>query len=326
MCPANGPTWRQQNSRIFCTLAPSILQVLLSIALASGVLLGYLLLPIPSLYAQQAARIEEFSPQGTVKNVRQVRARFSQPMVPLGLPGESVAPFVIDCPEKGTARWADGRNWIYDFDHDLGAGVRCEFRVREGLKTLAGTTVGEQLVFTFSTGGPSILSSVPYQGSDFVDEEQIFVLELDGQPAEASVLAHVYFAVEGLKERIGIRVVSGEERERVLKTQGQYARRENVPRSLVLIQAKRRFPQRSKVTLVWGKEVASQSGVTNTQDQILPFKTRSPFLVTFNCSREKTRTRLCTHCAYEDQFLRPGCLERSPKNSSERPGRPALAG
>ncbi|HEX2522301.1 MAG TPA: hypothetical protein VHP35_09255, partial [Terriglobia bacterium] len=241
-------------------------------------------------------------------------------MVPLGLPGESVAPFVIDCPEKGTARWADGRNWIYDFDHDLGAGVRCEFRVREGLKTLAGTTVGEQLVFTFSTGGPSILSSVPYQGSDFVDEEQIFVLELGGHPTEASVLTHVYFAVEGLKERIGIRIVSGEERERVLKTQGQYARRESVPRSLLLIQAKRRFPQRSKVSLVWGKEVASESGVTNTQDQILPFKTRSPFLVTFNCSREKPERDCVPIAPMRVSFSAPVVWSEARKTVLKGPG------
>src|ERR1700758_1566628 len=96
---------------------------------------------VPFLYGQQPARIDEFSPQGTVKNVRQVRARFSDPMTPLGDPRPSLTPFVITCAEKGTARWADSRNWIYDFDHDLLAGVRCEFRVAAGLKTLDGKVV-----------------------------------------------------------------------------------------------------------------------------------------------------------------------------------------
>ena len=242
---------------------------------------------VPFLYGQQPARIEEFSPQGTVKNVRQVRARFSDPMTSLGDPRQSLAPFVITCAEKGTARWADSRNWIYDFDHDLPAGVRCEFRVAAGLKTLDGKTVSQQTVFSFSTGGPSILTSVPYQGSASVDEEQIFILELDGEPTEASVLAHVYFTVEGLGERIGVRIVSGEERQRILKTQGQYRRTpNNPPHPLLLIQARQRFPNQSKVSLVWSKEVASKSGVTNAQDQVLPFETRSPFLATFHCSRE----------------------------------------
>jgi hypothetical protein len=38
---------------------------------------NYLLCLTPFLHGQQSARIEEFSPQATVKNVRQVRARFS---------------------------------------------------------------------------------------------------------------------------------------------------------------------------------------------------------------------------------------------------------
>jgi hypothetical protein len=31
--------------------------------------------------SQQAPKVESFSPQGTVKNVRQVKARFTHPMV-----------------------------------------------------------------------------------------------------------------------------------------------------------------------------------------------------------------------------------------------------
>jgi uncharacterized protein YfaS (alpha-2-macroglobulin family) len=242
---------------------------------------------VPLLCGQQTARIEDFSPQGTVKNIRQVRARFSDPMVPLGDPRESVAPFTISCTEKGTARWADSRNWIYDFDRDLPAGVRCEFHVTEGLKTLDGKVVGQQMVYSFSTGGPSVLASVPYQGSTSVDEDQVFILELDGDANEASVLTNVYFAVQGLGERIAVRIVSGEERRQILKTQEQYRRApENSPHPLLLIQAKRRFPTQSKVSLVWGKEVASKTGVTNAQDQVLPFQTRSPFQATFHCARE----------------------------------------
>ena len=86
-------------------------------------------------------------------------------------------------------------------------------------------------------------------------------------------------------ERIGAHIVSGQERERILKTQGM--RRDTTPNPFLLIQAKQRFPQNSKVSLVWGKEVTSPSGVTNVQDQILPFQARSPFQATFNCSREK---------------------------------------
>jgi hypothetical protein len=85
---------------------------------------------------QESARVELFSPHGTVKQVRQVRARFSEPMVPFADPRAAAQPFVMDCPEKGTGRWADARNWVYDFDRDLPAGIRCEFRIQDGLRTL----------------------------------------------------------------------------------------------------------------------------------------------------------------------------------------------
>ena len=69
-------------------------------------LLVAVLLPIASL-ANAQPRVEIFSPQGTVKGVRQVSVRFSEQMVPFGDPRALIDPFEIDCPEKGTSRWAD---------------------------------------------------------------------------------------------------------------------------------------------------------------------------------------------------------------------------
>ncbi|MCU0669646.1 MAG: hypothetical protein MUF70_09880, partial [Myxococcota bacterium] len=45
-----------------------------------------------------AARVESFAPQGVAKQVRQVSARFSEPMVPLGDPRATRDPFAIECP------------------------------------------------------------------------------------------------------------------------------------------------------------------------------------------------------------------------------------
>ncbi|MBP1607917.1 MAG: alpha-2-macroglobulin domain protein 2 [Acidobacteria bacterium] len=233
---------------------------------------------------QQQGRIISFSPQGTVKQIRQAHARFSDPMVPFGEPRTVEAPFKIGCSEKGTGRWADSYNWIYDFDRDLPAGVRCEFRTAEGLKTLAGGGIAGQRSFVFSTGGPSITGSIPYEGSQRIDEEQIFILELDGDPTEASVLEHVAFIVEGIEERVGNRIVGGSEKEAILKAQYRY--RSSPPPHLLLIQSKQRFPAGSRVSLVWGKGVASNSGVATEEDQILRFETRTPFTATFHCQRE----------------------------------------
>ena len=107
----------------------------------AGLALG--MLASASLHAQ----VEQFAPQGEVKGVRQVTARFAKPMVAFGdlrLPD----PFDVDCAEKGAGRWADTRNWVYDFARDLPAGVRCTFTLKDG---------GGK--YSFTTGGPAIVRS-----------------------------------------------------------------------------------------------------------------------------------------------------------------------
>ena len=100
--------------------------------------LGVMLSLVAAVAAQDAAKVESFSPQGQIKDVRQVVARFSQPMVSFGDP-RSEAPFDIECAGKGRGRWADARNWLYDFDQDLPAGIECSFKTKPGLKTFAGS-------------------------------------------------------------------------------------------------------------------------------------------------------------------------------------------
>ena len=100
-----------------------------------------------------AAQVDLFSPQGEVKGVRQVAARFSEPMVALGEPRLD-APFDIACAQAGNGRWADQKNWVFDFERDVPAGVRCNFKIKPGLTTLSGQSVEAQ-TFAFSTGGPA---------------------------------------------------------------------------------------------------------------------------------------------------------------------------
>src|SRR5260370_488187 len=115
---------------------------------------------VPWYATARAQSVEFFSPQGEVKAVRQVTARFAQAMVPFGEPRE-VNPFAIDCVEKGKGRWADMKNWVYDFDRDLPAGVRCSFTVKPGISAQDGALLVAGQRFEFSTGGPAIVRSLP---------------------------------------------------------------------------------------------------------------------------------------------------------------------
>ena len=238
----------------------------------AGLLFVLIFLPFFQTHSQTSPQVEFFSPQNSVKNVRQVAVRFSEPMVPFGSPNVATEIFDVSCPEKGVARWADERNWLFDFDRDLPAGIRCEFRLKRGAKALSGRELTGTLAYSFSTGGPAIKQSTPYEGTNNIDEEQIFILELDADATEESVAANVTFSVEGLVERVGARVISGRQREQLLKARFPRGVAANVV--LVLVQARQRFGADSKVSLVWGKGVHAKSGVATETEQVLPFKTR----------------------------------------------------
>ena len=53
-----------------------------------------------------AAQVTRFSPQGTVKQVRQASAAFSEPMVAFGDPA-AADPFDVTCPVPGQGRWVE---------------------------------------------------------------------------------------------------------------------------------------------------------------------------------------------------------------------------
>ncbi|MCL5024704.1 MAG: MG2 domain-containing protein [Nitrospirae bacterium] len=231
------------------------------------------------------AEITSFSPQGTVKQVRQVRVGFSEQIVPFG-EARLAEPFTIRCPEKGKGRWADGKNWIYDFERDIPAGVTCEFTLGDAVTTLSGGAITGQRRFSFSTGGPAITDSQPHEGSEQIDEKQIFILMLNAEASEDSVLKNVSCAVEGVNEKIGITILGGEERERILRT---IRYRDQGEQPLLVVRCRQTFPNGSEVRLIWGKGVRSLSGVGTMEDQVLAFKTRGPFTASFSCDRENPK-------------------------------------
>ena len=163
-----------------------------------------------------ALRIEQFSPQGRVKGVRQVMVRFNLPVTALGDP-RLPDPMSVDCAAPGKGRWADGRHWVYDFDEDLPAGVRCRFTPVKNLKSLGGAALSGARSYGFDTGGPAVIDSLPNEGWATLDEEQVFLFKLDAPATVASIEAHASCLVDGIGERIPVRVLQGAERDAVLR-------------------------------------------------------------------------------------------------------------
>jgi alpha-2-macroglobulin len=251
--------------------------------------------------AASAAEVEMFSPQGEVKRVRQVAVRFSEPMVELGDP-RVPAPFEIDCAEPGTARWADQKNWIFDFGRDLPAGVRCGFTLKPGLLSLAGKALSSEGRFEFNTGGPAIRETLPGQGSN-IDEEQVFVLGLNAPATESSITTQAYCDVKGIAERIELRVLTGPERQSVLDARKDLVQgwmralirgsgTDQVLRAgesggmpLAVVQCRRRLPNKADMRLVWGQGITSESGIATQQNQTIAWRVRDEFHARFTCDR-----------------------------------------
>jgi len=275
-----------------------------------------LLLPLPGR-AEPGARVEAFSPTGTVKGVRQVTARFSAPMVPFGDP-RLVEPFDIQCSQPGTGRWADPRNWVYDFGHDLPAGVACTFRLKDGITSLAGEPLAGPTEFVFDTGGPSVRRMMPWEGSS-IDEEQVFILGLDAPPDLPSVLEHAWCDVEGIGEKVGVRLLDEAQRAELLRHNrhlfdqviraivirkddgaiiggldtGDVLKGTDLERMItrpeaspiVVLACQRRLPYQARMRLVWGAGIRSRSGIATTTDQSSVFRVRPDLRASFNCSR-----------------------------------------
>ncbi|HLB30971.1 MAG TPA: alpha-2-macroglobulin, partial [Gammaproteobacteria bacterium] len=237
-----------------------------------------------AVFAQTAPAVEFFSPQGPVKDVRQAAVRFNTPIVTYGDP-RLEAPFTIDCPISGNSRWVDDRNWVHDFSTDLPAGIECRFTLKPGLTAVDGRALGDAAQFTFSTGGPAVLRTLPYAGHSAIDEEQIFILGLDASVNVQSIKEHAWCQVEGIAEQVGVRVLVDEERRQVLdqrmdflsqyhglltkygespiaafvmKTpltgtdREKFLQLKDAPDSpIVVLQCQRRFPQNVDMSLIW---------------------------------------------------------------------------
>jgi hypothetical protein len=297
--------------------------VLLSILMLSNIAVAG---PEP---ATAAVTVQSFSPQGEIKAVRQVSARFSEAMVAFGDP-RLESPFDISCPITGNGHWADARNWVYDFDSDLPAGLKCTFTPKSASKSLSGAAL-ERKSFSFNTGGPSIQLSHPYEGNESIDEEQVFLLGLDAPANPDSVKQHAACSINGVGDRIPLKIIEGSQREKILAEQASRAsnfflvttkkakqgilevkdnRLKNA--NVIVAQCDRKLPAGSKVTLWWDKGISSTSGIATSQAQSLQFAVREAFKVSVNCTRTNQKAGCVPVLPITVQFSAP--VERDIAN------------
>ncbi len=268
-----------------------------------------LLLASAALWAGPAIalQITSLTPQGEVSRVRQVVAKFDQSAVDFGDP-KAPAPLAVSCTDaqagKGTGRWTDAKQWVYDFDNDLPPGVRCTVTRIASFKPAAGGELTGPERYQFNSGGPFVRNVMPGTYGR-IDEQQMFVLELNGAATVESVRQNVWCTSEDLGERIPVRLLEGEQRAALLKAFGRDKAAEKEPLRFVALQCNRTLTPGSKVQLVYGKGVATPSGVANNVERRLGFQVREPFAVSFSCERENAQAACLPLRPMQLQFNAP---------------------
>jgi len=244
-----------------------------------------------SLHAH-ALQIVSLSPQGEIARVRQIVAKFDEGAVNFGDP-KAPAPLSLSCSDaqatKGSGRWISEREWAFEFENDLPPGVSCAVQVVGTFKSPKGQPVAGAASYKFNTGGPFVQHMRP--GTyERIDEEQYFMLQLNGPATLQSVRENVWCAAEGLGERVPVKLIEGKERDELLKSQGLDKPAAKEPLRYITLACNRRLTPASKVQLVYGKGVSTPSGIANSVEKRYNFQVREPFSASFSCERENAQS------------------------------------
>ncbi|HVE11468.1 MAG TPA: MG2 domain-containing protein, partial [Paraburkholderia sp.] len=233
-----------------------------------------------------AARITQMSPQGRVAQVRQVVVKFDEAMVAFGA-ANAPDPARVHCSDAaasaGQGNWIDAKTWAWNFNADLPPGVRCTVELGATLKSTAGRALTGPHRYAFETGGPAVQNVQPYGGE--IDENQAFIMRLNGPATDASVREHIWCEASGLGNRVPVKSVDAATRTALL---ARFRLQKEAARVLTL-QCQQTLPSNAKMQLVYGVGVASPSGIANNVEKRFDFTVRAPFAASFSCERENAK-------------------------------------
>lgn len=236
-----------------------------------------------------AATIVGVSPEGEVARASQVVVRFDRAVVALG-DLRAADPATLECRGiggiggiGGSGRWLDERRWAWDFAAPLPPGVQCTLALKKGWLPLDGVMAGRSR-FSFSTGGPAVLRSEPWDGAT-IEEEQHFILHLSGPVDEAQALARSGCEVDTLAERLPLQPLAAAARQALLKARGLQRQADR----LLVARCARPLPAGARVQLVWGQGIAARQSpaLVTRRAQRLDFRVREAFQAEFACERER---------------------------------------
>lgn len=262
------------------------------------------------------AELISFTPEGNIKDIKQVVAKFNTEMIPMGSPQVNTDIFNIDCFGKTkdnkielqghSFRWADNKTWIMDFDNPMESGITCEFSLKNTVVDLAKTKLTKTRKYFFSTGGPRIIAEFPYNNGR-ISNEQYFIVQTDGVINLKSFENLVYFEVSGINEKVKSKIISDKNRDVVIqyaiehnsdwyqlrktfqevkKDQAALAKfkAENF-NNFIVFAASRKFPDGANIVIHFSKGLASTTGIVSEDEKTLQYESIPPFTAEFSCPR-----------------------------------------
>ena len=245
--------------------------------------------------ASHALQITSVSPQGEIAQIRQVVIKFDEAAVNFGDP-RAPSPASVSCSDaassKGNGRWTNEREWAFELEQDLPAGIKCTVAVNQGFQSPAGQRISSIKSYAFNSGGPFVKRIWPSEGNR-IDEDQIFVLRLSGDADPATLAGNIWCSIQGLGERVPFKLVEGSVRAELFKGLGLTKEFAAQPLRTVVLQCNRRLSADAKVSLHYGKGIATPAAggtaVANSVEKRFDFQVRQPFTASLSCERENAQ-------------------------------------
>jgi uncharacterized protein YfaS (alpha-2-macroglobulin family) len=245
--------------------------------------------------------ITHVSPAGKTEGYSEsfkILVGFNQPMVPLHQieRGVTEGPLDIEPPIKGQYRWLGTRTLAYIPADTIEPATKYDVNLRkERIRSLTGMTLSRDTSWTFESVRPRILSSFPYEGTQFVELNTNIYLNFNVEmtPQRAGDKIKLYYT-KGMPSKVwcgetrpephfrgeikyNIRYLSDEEKQ-------EYPLKDWPNKTTLVLTPKNRLPVESQIEVVlYPGLLAKQGNLGLDEERIIRFNTHNRFsLLSYN--------------------------------------------
>ncbi|MEQ1601992.1 MAG: MG2 domain-containing protein [Methylophilaceae bacterium] len=222
--------------------------------------------------------VRDFSPQGEVREPNRAVVMFSADVVKLG-ETDVPAPYAASCPVSGLSRWSSPNTWTYTLSRKLASGEKCSFTLKPQFKGDKGIRISGQSHFEFFTPGPWITRIQPTRNAR-IEENQAFLIQTSVAVKQTSVEQFAYCEAEGVGERIAVKFLPAADFQRLKNAL-------NDSQFNLGVQCARPLPPGAKVSLVWGRGIASENDAILQENDTVAYEVRPVFRAELTCERGK---------------------------------------